>query len=80
MRYKAKVIFNGKIAKQTYNSDTQEQRIVNENGFVIHNTMTERNFLNLVKAFESKAFAEGFYFQVKRFIGNKWVTYLEVEN
>ena len=80
MKYRAEVKFNDKTAKQTYNSETMKQRLVNENGFVSYIEGTdETRYLDMVRRFEAKAQTEGYYFKVDRFVDGKWLTYTEVE-
>ncbi len=80
MKYRAEVSFEGKTARQQYNTATLKQRIVNENGFVTYNKeVPEVKFLDMVKRFEAKAQESGYYFRVDKKIDNKWITYTEVE-
>ena len=80
MKYRAEVKFGDKVAKQTYNSATGKQRLVNENGFVSYIEGTDEvKYQDMIRRFEAKAQESGYYFRVDKKIDNKWQTYLEVE-
>ncbi len=80
MKYRAEVTFNEKTARQMYNSITQQQKIINENGFVCYNKVKESDYIKMLLAFEDKAIVEGYRFKIWKKINRKWVLYSEVEN